>query len=257
MNTKAIGAAAGLAAAGAAGVAFYGGQYPTAQIYGPTICRNPGAGRRICLTYDDGPNPVYTPKLMEILDRFGAKATFFSIGMWVEREPELLREVHAAGHAIGNHTFTHPTMPMLSSAEVKDEMRRCRAAVEAAGLEFSRGPEGMLMRPAVRPPAAGHPEGRPRGGLRARHLVGHLLRLAPHRDPAIDRPPRRARRRGRHHPHARRQQPRAGRRPLALRRGHRGHPQPLRGGGIRVRHRPRAGRSDSDGLRPLGSTPGR
>ncbi len=64
---------------------------------------------------------------MEILDRFGAKATFFSIGMWAEREPELLREVHAAGHAIGNHTFTHPTMPLLSSAEVKDEMRRCRA----------------------------------------------------------------------------------------------------------------------------------
>ena len=147
MNGKAIGAAAGLAVAGAAGVAFYGGQVPTAQIYGPTICRNPGAGKRIALTYDDGPNPVYTPQLLETLRAFDAHATFFSIGMWAEREPELLREMHAAGHAIGNHTFTHPTMPMLTSSEVKDEMRRCRAAVEAAGIEFSTAKGGMIMRP--------------------------------------------------------------------------------------------------------------
>jgi peptidoglycan/xylan/chitin deacetylase (PgdA/CDA1 family) len=91
MTRRIIGGAAGLGAAAAAGVAFYGGQYPTAQIYGPTICRNPGAGRRIALTYDDGPNPVYTPKLMAILDRFDAKATFFSIGMWAQREPGFLR----------------------------------------------------------------------------------------------------------------------------------------------------------------------
>ncbi len=147
MNKKIIGAGAGLGAAAAAGVAFYGGQVPTAQIYGQTICRNPVAGKRIALTYDDGPNPIYTPRLMEVLDRFGARATFFSIGMWAEREPGLLRELHAAGHAIGNHTFTHPTMPMLSMDAVKDELRRCRAAVEASGVEFSRAGDGMLMRP--------------------------------------------------------------------------------------------------------------
>jgi peptidoglycan/xylan/chitin deacetylase (PgdA/CDA1 family) len=147
MKRRIIGGAAGLGAAAAAGVAFYGGQYPTAQIYGPTICRNPGAGRRIALTYDDGPNPVYTPKLMAILDRFDAKATFFSIGMWAQREPGLLRELHDAGHAIGNHPHTHPTMPLLSVAGVRDELRRCRAAVEAAGIEFSRAGGGMLMRP--------------------------------------------------------------------------------------------------------------
>ena len=102
---------------------------------------------------------------MELLDRFGAKATFFSIGMWAEREPGLLREMHAAGHAIGNHTFTHPTMPLLSSAEVKDELRRCRAAVEASGIEFSRANGGMLMRP---------PYGRRRPGtLRAMREEGY------------------------------------------------------------------------------------
>jgi peptidoglycan-N-acetylglucosamine deacetylase len=140
-------AAAGLGIAAAAGAAIYAGQYPTAQIYGSTICRNPGSGRRIALTYDDGPNPVHTPPLLSLLDRFGAKATFFSIGMWAEREPGLLREVHASGHAIGNHTQTHPRMPFISMGAAREELRRCRAAVEASGVEFSRANGGMLMRP--------------------------------------------------------------------------------------------------------------
>ena len=71
---------------------------------------------------------------MEILDRYDAKATFFSIGQWAEREPGLLREMNAAGHAIGNHTYTHPTMPMLDGRGVRDELARCRAAVEASGV---------------------------------------------------------------------------------------------------------------------------
>ena len=140
-------AAAGLGIAAAAGVAIYAGQSPTAQIYGSTICRNPSAGRRIALTYDDGPNPVHTPPLLSLLDRFDAKATFFSIGMWAEREPGLLREVRAAGHAIGNHTHTHPRMPFISMGAVREELRRCRAAVEASGVELSRAHGGMLMRP--------------------------------------------------------------------------------------------------------------
>ena len=75
---------------------------------------------------------------MELLDRYGAKATFFSIGQWAEREPGLLREMHAAGHAIGNHTYTHPTMPLRTVAGVRDELARCRAAVEAAGVSSRR-----------------------------------------------------------------------------------------------------------------------
>ena len=164
MRRRTIGAAAGLGIAGAA-AAIYGGQYPTAQIYGSTICRNPDAGRRIALTYDDGPNPTYTPKLLALLDRFGARATFFSIGTWAEREPGLLRELQAAGHAIGNHTHTHPTMPLLSAAQVKEELRRCRTAIEASGVELSRAGDGMLMRP---------PYGRRRPGtLRAMREEGY------------------------------------------------------------------------------------
>jgi peptidoglycan/xylan/chitin deacetylase (PgdA/CDA1 family) len=137
-----------LAALGAAGFAVYHGQVPTSQLYGPTICRTRGGGQpAIALTYDDGPNPRITPPLIELLDRHGARATFFLIGSWARREPGLVRELGAAGHAIGNHTFSHPTMPLLSHAGVRDELLRCRAAVEASGTSFATIDGAPLMRP--------------------------------------------------------------------------------------------------------------
>jgi peptidoglycan/xylan/chitin deacetylase (PgdA/CDA1 family) len=138
---------AGLAALGAAGFGYYNAQVPTSQVYGRTLCRNRAAGRQICLTYDDGPNPHWTPKLLEILDRFDAKATFFSIGKWAHREPALLREVQAAGHAIGNHTYTHPTMALKTMPQLREELDRCREAVEAADVRFAQVDGLDLMRP--------------------------------------------------------------------------------------------------------------
>jgi peptidoglycan/xylan/chitin deacetylase (PgdA/CDA1 family) len=140
-------AAAGTAAAGGVGLAVYAGQYPTAQIYGETIHRERRAGKRIALTYDDGPNPEQTPRLLELLARYDAKATFFLIGGWAEREPALIRQTVAAGHAIGNHTYTHPTMPAHGAERIRDELRRCRRAVEASGEHFSTVDGYALMRP--------------------------------------------------------------------------------------------------------------
>jgi peptidoglycan/xylan/chitin deacetylase (PgdA/CDA1 family) len=134
-------------ALGAAGFALYGGQWPTAQVFGPTICRGSAERRRIALTYDDGPNPEQTPRLMEILARHDARATFFLIGKWAEREPELVRELAAAGHALGNHTHNHPRMPFISDRAATEELRRCREAVESAGVRFSEVDGEMLMRP--------------------------------------------------------------------------------------------------------------
>jgi peptidoglycan/xylan/chitin deacetylase (PgdA/CDA1 family) len=139
--------AGGAAAVTAAGLAIYAGQYPTAQIYGETIHRERGAGKRIALTYDDGPNPAQTPRLLELLAGYDAKATFFLIGGWAEREPALIRETVAAGHAIGNHTYTHPTMPAHGAARIRDELQRCRDAVEASGEHFSAVDGYALMRP--------------------------------------------------------------------------------------------------------------
>lgn len=141
------GIAAGLLGAASAGFAIFQGQYPTAQLYGRTIHRERAAGKAIALTYDDGPNPVETPKLLDLLDRYDAKATFFLIGKWAEREPGLIRETVARGHAIGNHTFTHPTMPAHGANRIREELRRCKEAVEASGETFSTVDGAALMRP--------------------------------------------------------------------------------------------------------------
>ncbi len=146
MRPAAIGALGALGAA-AAGAAVYNGQVPTSQLYGRTIFRAPEAGRAIALTYDDGPNPRHTEELMDLLERHRARGTFFLVGCWAEREPGLVREVVDRGHAIGNHTFTHPTMPLRSAAGIREELRRCREAVEVAGRSFSEIDGSALMRP--------------------------------------------------------------------------------------------------------------
>jgi peptidoglycan-N-acetylglucosamine deacetylase len=139
--------AGGAATVAAAGMAVFQGQYPTAQLYGETIHRERAAGRRIALTFDDGPNPEQTPRLLALLARYDAKATFFLIGEWAAREPGLIRETVAAGHAIGNHTYTHPTMPAHGAERIREELRRCRDAVEASGEHFSTVDGAALMRP--------------------------------------------------------------------------------------------------------------
>jgi peptidoglycan/xylan/chitin deacetylase (PgdA/CDA1 family) len=136
-----------LIGAGAAGFAFWHAQVPTSQLYGKTICRRREAGRLIALTYDDGPNPKYTESLLRVLEKHDARATFFLIGRWAQREPGLMREVQAAGHALGNHTWSHPTLALCSAVRVRDELRRCREAVEAGGGQFAQVDGGALMRP--------------------------------------------------------------------------------------------------------------
>jgi peptidoglycan/xylan/chitin deacetylase (PgdA/CDA1 family) len=136
-----------LGAAWAAGFAYYHAQVPTSQLYGRTICRAPGAGKLIALTYDDGPNPRHTADLIRLLDRHQARASFFLIGRWASREPGLVRELVEAGHAIGNHTHTHPTMPLRGAARIRDELRRCRDAVEGAGVSFAEIGGAAMMRP--------------------------------------------------------------------------------------------------------------
>ena len=156
----------GLGGLGALGLAYYNGQVPKSQLYGKTIFRNREAGKRIALTYDDGPNPAYTPELLALLARHGAHATFFQIGKWVEREPALAKEVRDAGHAVGNHTFNHPTLALCSTDRVKEELRLCHEASRAADIEYSTVDGASLMR---------CPWGRRRPGtLRAVKSAGYM-----------------------------------------------------------------------------------
>ncbi|WP_329577086.1 polysaccharide deacetylase family protein [Kitasatospora sp. NBC_01250] len=80
--------------------------------------------KTVALTFDDGPNPIDTPRVLEILHKYGVTATFFMIGMNVRRYPDTVRDVVAAGHRIGNHSWSHPDLGTLSKAGVRRELQR-------------------------------------------------------------------------------------------------------------------------------------
>lgn len=107
----------------------YAVMYSESQLFGRTLVAPP-LPNQLALTFDDGPNPAATPRLLEVLARCNVKATFFLIGDFVRLEPRLTREIAAAGHAIGNHTMTHPFLPKYSSATVLSELTQANAALE-------------------------------------------------------------------------------------------------------------------------------
>ena len=114
-----------------AGLTAYGAAYPRAQLFGPAICYT-NSPRKLAITFDDGPNPAITPKLLNLLDRHNARATLFLIGRFARECPALVREISARGHEIGNHTQTHPNLFWLAPAQIRDELRRCQDAIASA-----------------------------------------------------------------------------------------------------------------------------
>jgi len=86
-----------------------------------------GAGTPdVYLTFDDGPDPVNTPRVLDVLARFGARATFFVIGRNASAYPALVQRMSAEGHTVGNHTFTHGEPSEVSARTLGDEVRRTR-----------------------------------------------------------------------------------------------------------------------------------
>lgn len=101
----------------------------------------------VALTFDDGPAPGVTERIVEALLRHGAKATFFMVGEMVEKHPETARAVAEAGFEIGNHTYDHKNLKCLSAAEIKEELSKTAAAVkEATGMTVfaARAPGGNI-----------------------------------------------------------------------------------------------------------------
>jgi peptidoglycan/xylan/chitin deacetylase (PgdA/CDA1 family) len=80
------------------------------------------------LTFDDGPDPTWTPKVLAVLQRYGVPATFFELGVQVKDHPSLPALVRSHGHAIGNHTFSHQSLPGLSGQQLRREIERGPAA---------------------------------------------------------------------------------------------------------------------------------
>lgn len=89
-------------------------------------------GPYLALTFDDGPHPQNTPRLLDILKARNAKATFYVVGTNAKRYPDILRRIIAEGHEIGNHSTTHPSLSKLSDEGVRRELQICHDAVLSA-----------------------------------------------------------------------------------------------------------------------------
>src|SRR3974390_3753068 len=147
-DIAALAAGAGLGAAGS----FLGwaGRGRPARVFGPSVWRGSRERRALALTFDDGPSKT-TPRILEILERHRVPATFFQIGVNVERLPAVARSVQEAGHAIGNHSYSHPLFcdpraGLRPGPFIERDLRRAQEAIgEHTGTQpvWFRAPHGV------------------------------------------------------------------------------------------------------------------
>jgi peptidoglycan-N-acetylglucosamine deacetylase len=126
----------------AAGVTFI-----QLQFFCPAICRAIGAGNKVALTFDDGPNPALTPALLDLLKQEKISAAFFCIGKHVEAHPAIAARIVAEGHLIANHTFRHKWWTVcMRRTRLTRELTQTQSAIESAsGItpKFMRPPIGL------------------------------------------------------------------------------------------------------------------
>lgn len=105
------------------------------------------SARQVYLTFDDGPHPEHTPWVLDQLDAYDCKATFFCIGNNVKKYPEVYREIIRRGHAVGNHTFNHVNGFKLSSEAYAEDIRECAEWVDSS---LFRPPYGRINRRQIK-----------------------------------------------------------------------------------------------------------
>ncbi len=106
----------------------------------------------ILLTFDDGPDPDVTPHLLDLLQKYDARAMFFIPGSRIERAPSLLKEILRKGHVLGNHTDSHAGVAGLSFRQYRDEILNCQKkifAITGESPRYFRPPEGIITLPMI------------------------------------------------------------------------------------------------------------
>ncbi len=117
------------------------GQNLAAQYLG-AVTRVRTDQRVAALTFDDGPHPEWTPQLLALLERHRAKATFFVVGEMALRHPDLIERIAQAGHALGNHSWNHPSFPQISTEEQISQITRCERLISSHSNRLFRPPFG-------------------------------------------------------------------------------------------------------------------
>ena len=105
--------------------------------------------KRVFLTFDDGPNEIYTPRILDILKVYNIKATFFLVGRNAEKYPHIVERIYVEGHDIGNHTYSHPISPLLSRCKkefVREEIFKTNKVIKDI-----TGSSPRLFRPTLAP----------------------------------------------------------------------------------------------------------
>ena len=114
-------------------------------VYLRSLCRGDGPERAVCLTFDDGPDPQRTPKLLDLLKCHGLQATFFLIGEKAQAHPELVQRMVEEGHTIGNHTWSHVDVTKMSDKQACEEITKTSELVRSIvgyDTEYIRPPFG-------------------------------------------------------------------------------------------------------------------
>jgi peptidoglycan/xylan/chitin deacetylase (PgdA/CDA1 family) len=121
-----------------AGVLSYGAFYQNSPLFGRVISRGPRHSRDLYLTFDDGPSPSATEKILEILERRGVPAAFFLVGNNVIKHPQLARLIGTTSHEVGNHTMDHRKLPFRGPRSILQELQEAHQLIAAASGRTSR-----------------------------------------------------------------------------------------------------------------------
>lgn len=112
-------------------------------IYLKSFCRKATTEKILALTFDDGPDEIMTPKVLDVLKQYNIKATFFLIGKNILQHPQIVERIILEGHIVGNHTYSHkPTFSLNHTKKVKEEVQKCSSVI--AGIS---GEQPKLFRP--------------------------------------------------------------------------------------------------------------